>query len=180
MKSIRKVRIETPRLILREFRPSDGRDVNAYFRFLPWGPDTPKQTKDFLKAMSRERRRKVRHSYELAVVLKSDKRVTGGCGIRIKNFSQREGDIGYGYHPDYWGNGYATEAARAIVDFGFTRLGLHRIWATHDPLNPASGRLLKRIGMKREGFLRSHMFMKGKWRSSWLYAILETDRRPKA
>jgi len=177
------IRLETPRLVLREFRPSDWRDVNAYsrlpkaVRFLPWGPDSPKQTRDFLKALALERRRKVRRSFELAVVLKADKRVIGGCGIRIKRPTQRESDLGYVLHPRYWNRGYTTEAAKALVAYGFKTLKLHRIWSTHDPMNAASGKVMRKIGMKKEGFLRKEVFQKGKWRDSCLYAILESDRR---
>ena len=186
MRSLRNVRIETPRLILREFKPSDWRDVQAYAsipkvcRFMPWGPNTPAQTRAFLKMVRTARRCKPRRSFELAMLLKFDGRLMGACGIRVKNPAQREADLGYVLHPDYWNQGYTTEAARALLDFGFDRLKIHRVWSTHDPKNPASGKVMRKIGMKREGTLRSHLFMKGKWRSSWLYAVLETDRRPKS
>ncbi len=176
------IRIETPRLVLREFHPSDWRDVSAYsklrrvVRFLPWGPDSPKQTRDFLRDMARERRRKVRRSFEMAVVLRETGRVIGGCGLRIKNAAQRESDLGYVLHPRYWNLGYTTEAARAMVRFGFKTLKLHRIWSTHDPGNGSSGRVMRKIGMRQEGFLRKDILQKGRWRDSALYAILETDR----
>ncbi len=184
MKSFRNVRVETPRLLLREFRPGDWRSVLSYarlpkvVRFMPWGPSTPALTRAFLRRVSNLRRCKLRKSYELAVILKSENRLIGACGLRVKSVSEREGDIGYCYHPDVWGNGYATEAARAIVNFGFKRLRLHRVWSAHDPSNRASGRVMRKTGMKREGYLRRHMFVKGKWRDSCLYAILDSDRRP--
>jgi ribosomal-protein-alanine N-acetyltransferase len=85
--------------------------------------------------------------------------------------------MGYALHPDYWGKGYATEAAQAIVNFGFKHLKMHRIWATCDVKNKASEKILKKCGMKKEGRLRSHMLLHGHWRTSYLYAILETDKR---
>ena len=63
----------------------------------------------------------------------------------------------------------------AIVEFGFSKLGLHRIFGTCDPANTASVRLLEKVGMQREGHLREHKWGKGKWRDSFLYAILEQE-----
>ncbi len=87
----------------------------------------------------------------------------------------RTADMGYGLNSDFYGRGYATEAARAVLDFGFNDLGLHRIWATVDVNNDASRRVLERIGMKREGILRKDKLVRGRWRASYLYAILEDE-----
>jgi hypothetical protein len=76
----------------------------------------------------------------------------------------------------FWGKGYATETANALVDFGFDKLNLHRVFATCDPANTASAHVLEKIGMKREGRMREHMWARGKWRDSLLYAILEHER----
>jgi len=70
---------------------------------------------------------------------------------------------------------YATEAARALLTFGFGQLRLHRIFATCDPANTASARVLEKIGMQREGLLREHEWVKGRWRDSFLYAILDHE-----
>ncbi len=75
----------------------------------------------------------------------------------------------------FWEKGYATEASRALMDFGFAELGLHRIFATCDPANTASAHVLEKLGMKREGRLREHKWSKGKWRDSFLYAMLEQE-----
>jgi [ribosomal protein S5]-alanine N-acetyltransferase len=84
-------------------------------------------------------------------------------------------EIGYCLHPQYWGMGYASEAARAILEFGFTELGVHRIFATCHPDNSNSYNVMKRIGMKQEGHLREHIRYKGKWRDSYLYSILVNE-----
>jgi ribosomal-protein-alanine N-acetyltransferase len=78
---------------------------------------------------------------------------------------------------DYWGNGFGTEAAQAIVDFGFDVLGLHRIWATASPENLGSIRVLEKIGMIQEGILRQNLLVRGNWRDSVLFSILEGDSK---
>ena len=65
-----------------------------------------------------------------------------------------------------------TEAVQRIVQAGFEELDLHRVWATADIANSASWRLLDRVGMQREGHLRQHKRVRGEWRDSYLYSIL--------
>jgi len=72
----------------------------------------------------------------------------------------RRAELGYWIGVPYWGKGYATEAARSVVNYGFSTLELHRIFASHVPANPASGRVLTKIGMRHEGRLLGHIL---KW-----------------
>jgi hypothetical protein len=74
-----------------------------------------------------------------------------------------------------WGLGYATEAARAIVDAGFRQPQLHRIWSTVDDENVASGRVLEKLGMQQEGLLRQDVNLRGQWRDSRILAILRHE-----
>ena len=90
-----------------------------------------------------------------AITRKEDGRLLGAIGLRIEAEDQRA-ELGYWVGKPYWGQGFCTEAARATVDFGFQRLGLHRIQACHFARNIASGRVLQKIGMAREGRLRQH------------------------
>ena len=87
----------------------------------------------------------------------------------------QEADLGYELDPRYWENGYATEAARALLAFGFQELGLHRIWAQCIAENVASAHVLEKIGMQQEGHLRQNEWMQGRWWDTLLYAILETE-----
>jgi len=79
----------------------------------------------------------------------------GGAGLDISETHQRA-ELGYWIAVPFWGMGYATEAARAVVEFGFATLGLHRIHAHYFAENKASGRVLEKIGMRHEGRLRNH------------------------
>ena len=83
--------------------------------------------------------------------------------------------MGYVFRRDAWGNGYATEAAKALAASGFGQLGMHRIYAHCDVDNVASARVLEKAGMQREGLLRQHMLIRGRWRDSYLYAALEDE-----
>ena len=87
----------------------------------------------------------------------------------------QEADIGYELNPKYWNNGYATEAASAIVDFGFGQFGVHRIWADCIAENIGSAHVLEKLGMKLEGRLREHKYFKGRWWDTLMYAVLANE-----
>jgi RimJ/RimL family protein N-acetyltransferase len=174
--------IHTPRLLIREFAPGDEADVHEYaadpevVRFMVWGPNTPQQTSEFL-ARKLAPHPEPRWEFELAIVLKAEQKLVGGVGLRIRSVTQREGDIGYVLARSYWNRGIVTEAARAMLDFGFGELNLHRIYATCDADNRGSARVMEKLGMKYEGLMRQNAFEKGRWRDTLLYALLETDPR---
>ena len=107
----------------------------------------------------------------LAITLRSDGRQIGGIGLRIEE-EHHHAELGYWLGVPFWGQGYATEAARELVRYGFEELELHRICATHFKHNPASGRVLKKIGMRYEGCRREHLQKSGQFIDSEMYAIL--------
>jgi RimJ/RimL family protein N-acetyltransferase len=100
--------------------------------------------------------------------------LVGLCGVVILRGAE-EGEIWYLVAPESWGKGVATEAAGHLLDFGFGELGLHRIWATCLPENPASARVLEKAGMRKEGFLVKNLKIHGVWKSSFLYAMLAEE-----
>jgi len=175
------VALQTTRIKLRELEPKDWQAVSDYasdlevVRFMNWGPNTKEDTKNFIKRAIVTRTAKPRQSYSLAVVLKEENKLIGGCGITISDPDNREGWIGYVFNRHYWGRGYATETARALIAFGFRQLGLHRIYATCDPANTASARVMEKGGMQCEGHFREKMCVKGTWRDVLVYAILDHE-----
>jgi ribosomal-protein-alanine N-acetyltransferase len=102
-----------------------------------------------------------RSSVEFAIQLKSGGRMVGLIGLDHINAEDSVAELWYMIVPSCWGKGYATEAARAAVRFGFEHLGLNRIWSYYMVRNPASGRVLAKVGMKREGLLRQHVRKNG-------------------
>jgi RimJ/RimL family protein N-acetyltransferase len=175
------VSLDTPRLVLRELRDEDAPAVHAYasdpevVRYLDWGPNTAQDTAQFLDTARAARHPVPRTLYHLAIVHRPTGHLIGGCRIEIRSAARESGDLGYVLDRQAWGHGFATEATRALLAFGFRRLALHRIWATCDVRNAASMRVLEKIGMQREGRLRHDVRRKGDWQDSYLYAILEPD-----
>lgn len=173
------MQLETDRLIIREFRIEDAAAVHLYAsnplvaKYMIWGPNTEQETADFFDRTIEMQKQEPRCDYEVAVVHKQDGMVIGGCGIHVSDPLQAE--IGYCFNPLYWGQGYASEAAAAILRFGFLELGLHRIYATCRPENIGSAKVMQKVGMKYEGHLRGHMRHKGKWHDSYQYSILEHE-----
>lgn len=105
-----------------------------------------------------------------------DQRLFGSIGLGfVPSFHLAE--LGYWVGKPYWGKGYATEAARAVVNFGFAKLSLHRIQATHFGNNDASGRVMQKIGMLYEGCRRQHTLKWGEYRDIKLYGMLQEDWR---
>lgn len=93
--------------------------------------------------------------------------------IGVKKYQKAE--IYYSLHPDYWGNGYATESVKTVLAFGFQQLQLHRIEAGVATANSASIKVLERAGMQREGLCRKILPIRGEWYDNYMYAILEED-----
>ncbi len=171
--------ITTARLVLRDFVEADWADVQEYAsdpevcRHMVWGPNTPEQTKAFIASTLPGQVERPRRKHELAIVMNG--KVIGGARLDIHNVERGEADLGYTVARPLWSRGIATEAARALLKAGFGELKLHRIFATCSPENAASSRVLEKIGMQREGLMREHILIKGRWRDSLLYAVLDRD-----
>jgi ribosomal-protein-alanine N-acetyltransferase len=101
--------------------------------------------------------------------------LVGAVGLHL-NAAHRRGELGYWIGLPYWGKGYATEASRALLDHGFGPLVLNRIQARHMTRNPASGRVMRKLGMKPEGVQRQHVLVRGTFEDVAVYAILRGDR----
>src|SRR3954468_12259068 len=105
-----------------------------------------------------------------AIVETKSVRLTGAISLMIKREHQRA-ELGYWIAPDCWNNGYATEASRRILEFGFESLGLHRIESRHFLRNPASGEVMKKIGMQKEGVERDVVLKWDRFESLAVYSI---------
>lgn len=102
--------------------------------------------------------------------------LVGVVGLTLENDPEQErATLGYWIGTSYWNRGFATEAARAVVDFGFARRHLHRLSAEHFGENPASGRVMQKLGMTREGLLRAHFFRFGQFHDVVCYGLLRTE-----
>lgn len=111
----------------------------------------------------------------LAVVEPNVSRVIGEVILRWRSRVHQQGEIGFVFHPDFGGKGYATEAAAAMLDLGFDGLGLHRIFGSCDARNRASAALMERLGMRREAHFIHNEIFKGEWGEEFYFAILRDE-----
>jgi RimJ/RimL family protein N-acetyltransferase len=168
--------LETARLILRPYVESDiaellplvgAREIAATTLRIAH-PYTEQHARDFL-ALSQEP-----DKLWLAITLRNDGRQIGGIGLRVDNQNQHA-ELGYWIGLPHWGNGYATEAATEVLRYGFEDLQLHRIFASHFAHNPASGGILKKLGMHYEGCQRQHLRKWDQFVDSELYGLLRQE-----
>jgi len=173
--------VRTERLVLRDLEEADWQAAHSYasdpevVRYMDWGPNTEDETKNFIQRSIANQKEQPRRYYTLAIVVKPDGRLIGGCGVHVSDPANREGWIGYCLNRHFWRQGYGTETARALLRFGFDQLNLHRIFALCDPGNAASVHVLEKVGMQLEGHLRERKFTKRNWHDELLYAILENE-----
>ena len=167
--------IDTPRLHIRRFVPDDWRAVHAYasdaetMAYLPEGPQTEEQARAFVAANTGDDAR------ALALILKDDDRPIGHLPFHPW-FAPRTYEIGWVLNKGHHGQGYATEAALALLRYGFETLALHRIIATCQPENTASARVMEKLGMRREAHFRQCIpRADGTWWDEYFSAILEEE-----
>ena len=174
--------LETERLRIRDFQQSDYDAVYEYpsdpevVRYMPFGPNTPEQAQGFLDRVIPNQNEENRINYEMAVILKENNQLIGGC--RVNKVDKIKAHIGYIFNKKYWGKGYASETAKALVDFGFKELKVHRVYATCDPDNIASKRVLEKAGMVLEGRLREDMIIHGRYTDSLILGVLRHEWSP--
>jgi len=142
--------IRTARLILRDFTRADFAAVHAWasdpevVRYMDWGPNTADETRAFLVLKLEEAAVQPRTVLDLAVVPAGGTEPVGSVGLRV---AARVGILGYCLARSAWGRGYATEAARGLVDHGFRALGLTVVRALCDRRNAASIRVMEKVGL---------------------------------
>jgi ribosomal-protein-alanine N-acetyltransferase len=171
--------IETERLILRRYEDRDVGDILEYSRkadfwlarSLDWTP-TGESVRAYFEAQADQRPEESPHWFNLMMELKSERKVVGCVGIGVTNKEKRQASIGWMLGCRYQGQGLATEAARALVDFGFGSMGLHRIFARTGRANTRSWLLMERLGMRREAHFRQSDKVRDEWADEFVYAIL--------
>ena len=110
----------------------------------------------------------------LAIVRKSDDALVGA--ISLMGISKdHQAELGYWIGKQYWNQGYCTEAGRVLLLYAFTELGLQRVHASHFSRNPASGRIMRKLGMQHEGTRRQHIRKWEKLEDLELYGILKAE-----
>jgi ribosomal-protein-alanine N-acetyltransferase len=172
--------LETERLRLRRLRTKDADDVFEYasdpevVRYVIFEPHrSPADSGAYIERVLS------RPPGSGSITLGMEERATGKLLGRIVIFldSERDarGELAYALNREYWGRGYTTEAVKAVTDYGFRNLQLHRVQAACFPENPASARVLEKAGMSYEATLRQYMPIKGKYQDLQMYSLLRSE-----
>lgn len=176
----KKIVFETERLLLRRIDSCDVADLYSYAsraettRYLLWLPHQSEfATRCVIESIRRDYR--AGNYHELAVVLKDSGKMIGTCGITSYDAQNRVAEIGYVLSPDYWGQGYAREAASVLVNFAFCELGANRVEAKYMKGNENSLRVMEKLGMTFEGIQRAKLYVKGVYRDIGVASILASE-----
>lgn len=178
--------IRTDRLLLRPLNAVDANEVFAYqslpevVRYLPWPlRDREESREHTIKRAGFTRLQNDKDGIVLAAeLLGSDGEpgpVIGDLSVFLESKENAQLSIGWVFHPGFQRKGYATEAARAILDLTFREVGAHRVFAELDPRNAASVALCQRLSMRLEGLFVENEIFKGEWSDLAVYAILRGE-----
>ncbi|HEX4307751.1 MAG TPA: GNAT family N-acetyltransferase [Solirubrobacterales bacterium] len=176
--------LRTERLLLRRYREDDLDRLAAIHalpevaRYLYLGPRSRKEAElALVERIASMRLDQDDDAVTLAVERREDGLLLGDATLFLRSVAHRQVEVGYVFHPDAGGHGYATEATRALVDFAFTHLDAHRVFARTDARNTASAALLRRLGMRQEAHFREAEIIKGDWSNELVFAILADEWR---
>ncbi|WP_026361629.1 GNAT family N-acetyltransferase [Amycolatopsis nigrescens] len=174
--------LRTSRLVLRPFRPGDFEELYALqsrpdvARYLYWQPRSRAQTREALaRRIEQSTLEREGDVLGVAVELAGTQRLIGELNLEWHSAEHGRGEIGFIFHPDHQGKGYAAEAAVELLRLGFDQLGLHRIIGRCDARNTPSAALMEGLGMRREAHLRENEIVKGEWADEFVYAMLAAD-----
>lgn len=176
--------LTTERLILRPLRLSDVDDLLQYqsdaetVRFIPWPQRNRAQVIEALEKHANEAVEAPEVTGDFALLaweLRTTGQVIGQSNLFLVRASNRHGEIGWVTHPDFTRQGYAFEATRALIDWAFSALKLHRVSATIDVRNTASAAFAEKLGLRREAEHLEDDWFKGEWTSTYVYAVLARE-----
>lgn len=174
-----RVALRTPRLLLRPFILADAPPIQRMVDDFEVATGTlniphPFPEGEAERWVSSRPEKWEQGTRSFAIVRGSDDVLVGAISLTIEA-RHNHGEVGYWIGREHWGQGYMTEALRAVLRYGFEREGLARIFATHFSRNPASGRVMEKVGMAHEGTLRQHYRRWGRYEDVELYGALQQE-----
>ncbi|RQP08877.1 MAG: N-acetyltransferase, partial [Chryseobacterium sp.] len=159
--------------ILQIVRCANNRNISENTLNLPY-PYTETNARFWIEMQSNGFRNGT--EFIFGIYTEDDHKFVGGIGLHLDR-QNNKAELGYWIAEPFWNRGYATEAAEAVLKFGFDTLKLNKIFATHFLHNPSSGRIMQKIGMKKEAELRQHYLKNGKYLDAVQYAIMSENRQ---
>ncbi len=176
--------VETERLRLRLLTPGDTDAVHRYqsredvCRYLLFGPRTRDQVAEQVRRHATATAVATEGDYlQLGVERLADGELLGDLYFTLRSAEQRTAEVGWTFHPDHHGRGYATEGARALLGLAFDRMRLHRVVAELDPANAPSAALCRRLGMRHEAHHVEDLWFRGGWADTDVFAILDREHK---
>ena len=169
------------RLILREFALADAPDVQRLAGDRDVASTTSNIPHPYLDGMAEQWISQNRKEFEagtyvtFAIANQHDNNLVGAIGLSSIDHEHAVAEIGFWVGKPFWNLGYCTEAGRAVIKFGFDVLSLNRIYARHFKRNPASGRVMEKMGMTYEGCFRQHFKKWGNYEDLVFYGILKHE-----
>lgn len=139
-------------------------------------PENIEETRSIVNGWLMEHHWKPIRSYTFKILLQEDQSFIGLISLKIWPEKHKKGEVWYKLAPQFWCNGFATEALSVLLDFAFDQLGLHRVQAGCAVNNIASIKVLEKVGMKMEGRGRQVLPLKSGWSDNFEFAILDSDR----
>jgi RimJ/RimL family protein N-acetyltransferase len=136
-------------------------------------PYTPQDARNWIHDVGKQYRAGT--LLQWVIFLREKNELVGAIGLSGIDREHRHAELGYWIGKPWWRSGFATEAARAVVQFAFSETGMHRIYAHHFSRNPGSGRVLQKIGMQYEGKLREHVVRWGRFEDIEIYGIINIE-----
>ncbi|MGN4126031.1 GNAT family N-acetyltransferase [Lysinibacillus sphaericus] len=165
--------IKSQRIVIREFEPHDWQAIYAYtsdknvMKYIPEGVFSEEDAKNFV-------RKNMDDAKNFPVVL-IDENILIGHMVFHPYFGKHTYEIGWVFNPKYYNKGYASEAAQALLNYGFKDMQLHRIIATCQPQNIPSYKVMEKIGMRKEGYFKQCIPHGDDWWDEYYYAVLAKE-----
>lgn len=173
--------IVTARLVLRDLEANDGPRIFSYHRrpeiarFQTWGTESVDVIQTYIRGLANIDPDTAGRWYQVGIFLRAGDKLIGDCGFRPAEHEPRQAEVGITLAPEFHGQGYATEALKALLDYLLITLAKHRVFGSVDPRNLSSLKLLERIGMRKEAHFVASLWFKGEWVDDMVFAVLQRE-----
>lgn len=174
------INIKTDRLIIRLSKPDDAEAIYSYRsdfienKYQGWHPNSVEEIRNYIENMP-PTFDVSDICFQIAIILADENRLIGDMGIIFSGHDNMLVEVGYTLHKNFQGKGYAMEVLEAMLNYFFVTLKKHRVFASVDPRNTSSIRLLERVGFRKEAHFKESYYLNGEWVDDIIYAMLKKE-----